>query len=73
MKKAFLLLVVLAIVAAAGVAGMIYKRVNEPFKGYSGTEQFVTIEQGSSSRTIAQAALMTFSATLRCGRSCSAS
>jgi UPF0755 protein len=33
---------------------MLYQRTNEPFKGYSGEEQFVTIEPGSGSRTIGQ-------------------
>jgi cell division protein YceG involved in septum cleavage len=53
-KRAFLALVVLILLAGAGVAGMLYKRTSEPFKGYEGAEQFVTIEPGSGSRTIAQ-------------------
>ena len=54
MKRAFLVLIALAVVAAAGLAGMLYRQTSEPFKGYEGNEQFVTIEPGSSTRTIAQ-------------------
>ena len=36
------------------MAGMLYKRTSEPFKGYDGTEQFVTIEPGSGTRAIGQ-------------------
>ena len=54
MKRAFLLLVVVAILAAAGVAVTLYMRTNEPFKGYAGAEQFVVIEPGSGTRTIGQ-------------------
>jgi UPF0755 protein len=42
----------LAVVAGAGVVATLYKRTTEPFKGYSGAEQFVTIESGSGSRAI---------------------
>jgi peptidoglycan lytic transglycosylase G len=52
MLRAFALLVVLALVAAAGVGFTLYKRTNEPFKGYDASEQFLDIEPGSSSRTI---------------------
>jgi UPF0755 protein len=48
------LVIVLALVAGAGLAGLLYKRTGEPFKGYEGTEQFVTIEPGSSTRAIGQ-------------------
>lgn len=54
MRNAFLLLVVLAVIAAAGVGGVLYQRTSEPFKGYAGAEQFVTIEPGSGTRTIGQ-------------------
>ena len=54
MKRAFLLLVVLGIAVGIGVAGTLYKRTTEPFKGYDGAEQFVTIQPGSGSRTIGQ-------------------
>jgi UPF0755 protein len=53
-KKALIVLIVLALVAAAGVAGTLYKRTSEPYKGYSGEEQFVIVEPGSSTRTIGQ-------------------
>jgi UPF0755 protein len=52
MIKTFIFLVLLALVAAAGVSVTLYKRTNEPFKGYPGAEQFVEIPSGSSSRTI---------------------
>ncbi len=54
MKRAFVVLVGLALVAAAGFGFLLYKRTSEPFKGYRTTEQFVTIEPGSSTRTIGQ-------------------
>ena len=54
MKRAFLFLLALAIIAAMGVAGTLYERTSEPFKGYDGAEQFVTIEPGSGTRTIGQ-------------------
>ena len=54
MKKALLTLSVLALLAAAGVAAMLYMRTSEPFKGYDGAEQFVVIEPGSGTRSIGQ-------------------
>ncbi|HEY0283765.1 MAG TPA: endolytic transglycosylase MltG, partial [Vicinamibacterales bacterium] len=54
MKRAFLFLLGVVIVAAAGVAWTLYQRTTEPFKGYDGAERFVTIEPGSGSRTIGQ-------------------
>ena len=54
MKRAILILLVLAVIAGASVAGLLYKRTSEPFKGYEGTEQFVTIEPGSGTRAIGQ-------------------
>jgi UPF0755 protein len=53
-KKTLLALFALAVIAAAGLAGMLYKWTSEPFKGYDGTEQFVTIEPGSGTRAIGQ-------------------
>ena len=50
--KAFLLLITLGVIAAAGVGITLYKRTTEPFKGYSGAEQFVEITPGSTSRAI---------------------
>ena len=46
MKKTVLFLVSLTVIAALGVAATLYRRTGEPFKGYSGPEQFVTIEPG---------------------------
>ena len=54
MKKALLVLMVLALVGAGGVAWTLYMRTSEPFKGYEGNEQFVVIESGSGTRTIGQ-------------------
>jgi UPF0755 protein len=51
MKK-FLALVLLVIVVALAGAAVMYKRVNDRFLGYTGTEQFVDIPQGSGSRAI---------------------
>jgi UPF0755 protein len=76
-KRAFLILVVLAVIAGIGVAVTLYRRTSEPFKGYDGAEQFVTIEPGSGTRTIGQRLIeagvirddLTFRATLwRSGR-----
>ena len=54
MKRALLILVTLVIIAGAGVAVTLYKRIHEPYKGYQATEQFVVIEAGSTTRTIGQ-------------------
>ena len=54
MKKALAILVVLALLAAVGVAAMLYMRTSEPFKGYDAAEQFVIIESGSGTRSIGQ-------------------
>ena len=51
-KRAFLMLIVIVLVAGVGSAALLYKRTSEPFKGYSAGEQFVTIEPGSGTRTI---------------------
>jgi peptidoglycan lytic transglycosylase G len=52
--RAFIFLLVLALVAAAGVGVTLYRRTNEPFKGYTGAEQFVEITPGTSSRAIGE-------------------
>jgi UPF0755 protein len=39
-------------VALAGAAGWFYLRVQQPYRGYSGSEQFVEIPAGAGSRTI---------------------
>jgi peptidoglycan lytic transglycosylase G len=53
-KRAFILLVALALIGAAGVGWTIYKRTSEPYKGYSAAEQFVVIEPGSTTRAIGE-------------------
>jgi UPF0755 protein len=53
-KRAFQILVALAVIAGVGVAVTLYKRTSEPFKGYEEAEQFVTIEPGSGTRSIGQ-------------------
>ena len=56
MKKIALLLLVLLI--AAGAAGYFaLQRLNEPFRGYEGSEQFVDIPSGASTRAIGDALL----------------
>jgi UPF0755 protein len=52
--KVFLFLVVLALIAAAGVGVTLYKRTGEPYRGYSGSEQFVEVAPGNSTRTIGE-------------------
>ncbi len=52
--KILALLAILAILAAAGIGVTLYKRTSEPFRAYAAAEQFVTIEPGSSTRTIGQ-------------------
>jgi len=54
LKRLFLLLLVLAVFAALAVAGVLYQRTSESFKGYEAAEQFVTIEPGSGTRSIGQ-------------------
>jgi peptidoglycan lytic transglycosylase G len=51
MKKLFLFVLLLIVAAAVGAAVM-YQRVNQPYRGYAGAEQFVDIPAGSSSLTI---------------------
>jgi UPF0755 protein len=53
--KTFILLLVLALVAAAGVGVTLYRRTTEPFKGYAAAEQVVEIAPGSSTRAIGDA------------------
>jgi UPF0755 protein len=45
-------LVVLLMVAGAAGATVMYIRINQPYRGYEGLEQFVDIPQGSGSRAI---------------------
>jgi UPF0755 protein len=51
MKK-LLALVFLAFVLAGCVVAFMYVRVNQPYRGYQGSEQFVEIPQGGGSVTI---------------------
>jgi len=50
--KAVIFLLVLAVVAAAAVGVTLYRRTGELYKGYAGSEQFVDIAPGSTSRAI---------------------
>lgn len=51
MKKLLVLLLVI-LIAAGGAAALLYSRVHQPYRGFSGAEQFVEIPQGAGSRTI---------------------
>jgi UPF0755 protein len=56
MRRALLTLTVLVIVAAgatAAVGGWLYVRMQQPYRGYAGEEQFVDIPPGSGVNTIA--------------------
>lgn len=53
MKK-LLAFVLLLLLAAGGAAAWIYWRAREPYRGYSGAEQFVEIPPGAGSRTIGE-------------------
>jgi UPF0755 protein len=53
MKK-LLGFLVLLLVAAGAAAALLYSRVNRPYRGYEGTEQFVEIAQGSGSLGIGE-------------------
>ena len=55
MKKAFTIVIVLAVVVVAAVAvagSVVWGRVNEPYKGYDAAEQFVEIPQGAGASEI---------------------
>jgi len=51
-RLAWLFLCVL--LAAGAAAGVLYLRVNQPYRGYQAPEQFVDIPQGSGSRVIGE-------------------
>ncbi len=51
MKK-ILGLLVLLLVLAGGAAAYVYTRINEPYRGYQGAEEFVEIPQGAGSVSI---------------------
>ena len=53
MKKLLAFVVLLFVVAGAAVAWM-YVRVNQPYRGFEGEEQFVELPQGSGSLAIGQ-------------------
>jgi UPF0755 protein len=53
MKK-ILLLLFLVLVGAAAAGYLFYGRAGEPYRGYSGAEQFVEIPQGAGSRVIGE-------------------
>jgi peptidoglycan lytic transglycosylase G len=53
MKKAIVLLLVL-VIAVASAAYVLYGRVNQPFRGYSGADQLVDIPAGAGTHTIRQ-------------------
>jgi UPF0755 protein len=50
--RRMLVFVVLAAAAAGAAAWLGYRRVHEPFRGFSGPEQFVTVEPGSGAVAI---------------------
>src|SRR5260370_7890630 len=52
MKK--LVAVLLVILACAAVAGWLYIRAREPYRGYSGAEQFVEIPPGVGTKAIGE-------------------
>ena len=54
MKRAIGLLVLVAIVAAGGAAGMAWTRLQTPYKGYPSPEQFVEIPTGAGAAEIRQ-------------------
>src|SRR5438105_1361959 len=51
MKK-LLGIFVLLLLVAAGAAAFMYWRINQPYRGYEGAEQFVDIPQGAGGLTI---------------------
>jgi peptidoglycan lytic transglycosylase G len=53
MKK-LLGFVVLVVVLVGGAAAWMYVRVNQPYRGFAGVEQFVDLPQGSGSAAIGQ-------------------
>ena len=52
MKRLLLAALALTVAAVLGVAGWVLYSVGQPFKGYSGTEQFVEIPGGSGPATM---------------------
>ena len=54
MKKVIGLLLLVAIVAAGGAAGMAWTRLQTPYKGYTASEQFLEIPAGAGAAEIRQ-------------------
>jgi cell division protein YceG involved in septum cleavage len=54
MKRVLFILFVLVLLAAGAGGWWFYTGVGRPFKGYSGTEQFVEISRGGGSLAIAK-------------------
>jgi len=52
--KKFLIFVFVIVVLAGAAATFMYVRVNQPYRGYDASEQFVDLPQGSGSATIGQ-------------------
>ena len=52
MRKAILVVLALTVVAAAAAATPRYKQTQQPYRGYTGVEQFVEIPAGASTRSI---------------------
>jgi UPF0755 protein len=44
----------LVLIGAGAVAGVMYWRINQPYRGYEGTEQFVELPQGTGSVAIGE-------------------
>jgi UPF0755 protein len=53
MRKLVLFALVLAL-AAAGTAALAYKRAQAPYRGFTGTEQFIDIPSGASTKAIGE-------------------
>jgi UPF0755 protein len=53
MRKLMLFVLVLAL-AAAGTAALAYKRAQAPYRGFTGTEQFIDIPSGASTKAIGE-------------------
>ena len=54
MKKAFAVVLLVVVLVAAGAAGMAWTRLQTPYKGYDGIEQFVEIPVGAGAAEIRQ-------------------
>lgn len=52
MKRLLIILIVIAITIVAGAVLLLAVRLNQPYKGYAGNEQFVEVPQGSAVSSI---------------------